>query len=108
MQVHELDGMVTKLDAIKSWGKDEPLVGVTIWVDSKQDGRTWTGHIGVPLDKVPEGLKVGSRVRLSLQLTPVIWEGTEAEASDLAADELAPHEIDGELGTDEWRQGGTG
>ncbi len=98
-------GTVAKISQKKSyWSKGSPLVGITVSIEAREENEdgttTWTDSIEIPLGWVPEGLKIGSRLRVSVETVeeePVSqsgdYEGTIgigsvlAEPSDVGSDE---------------------
>lgn len=88
-------GTVAKISQKKSyWSKGSPLVGITVHIEAKEENEdgttTWTDSIEIPLGWVPEGLKIGSKLRVSVETIeePVSqsgdYEGTIGIGSVLA------------------------
>lgn len=55
----------------KGFGSNAELVGAELYVKSSdQADTTWTDRIQIPLGWMPDGLKVGDTIRVTVELAP--------------------------------------
>ena len=95
----EVEGTVESIVAKNNgWGADKQFVGVSVKSTSIDEEKiSWSTTIDIPMDMIPEELKVGATVKtlIGISETPVEDENVEEdETGDIADDVPDPREAE--------------
>lgn len=71
----EVEGTVESIVAKHTgWGADKVFVGVSVKSSTTEDGVSWSTTVDIPMEMIPDELKVGATVVTLITMTRTVEE----------------------------------